>query len=126
MGFVSTDIIDAFVREQVLDQVADLLDLDVLEAEFHAGRHIRQGMAEPVEVDTLLAEAHDCRTRRTDALTRVGGPGVVPVLGHRRAAPRRPRWDPTTGPCSAAWTAIATSLSSLGSVASRWWRPPRS
>ena len=87
MGFVSTDIIDAFVREQVLDQVADLLDLDVLEAEFHAGRHIRQGMAAPVEVDTLLAEAHDCRTRRTDALTRVGGPGVVPVLGPPQSGP---------------------------------------
>ena len=87
MGFVSTDIIDAFVREQVLDQVADLLDLDIVEAEFHAGRHIRQGIAEPAEVDTLLAEAHDCRMRRTDALTRVGGPQVIPVLGPPQSGP---------------------------------------
>ena len=40
MGFVSTDIIDAFVREQVLDQVADLLDLDVLEAESVSYTHL--------------------------------------------------------------------------------------
>jgi uncharacterized membrane protein YgcG len=41
MGFVSADLIDAFVREQVPDQVADLLDLPV-EVELqvvHLDRH---------------------------------------------------------------------------------------
>ena len=87
MGFVAPDVIEAFVRDQVRDQVADLLDLDVLGGQFHAGRHVRQDIIEPTDVDTLLATARENRDRRADVLARVGGPTVVPVLG-----------PPTTGP----------------------------
>lgn len=87
MGFVSPDVIEAFVRDQVRDQVADLLDLEVVAAQFHAGRHVRQDIIEPTDVETLLAIAQENRDRRADVLARVGGPAVVPVLG-----------PPTTGP----------------------------
>ncbi len=89
MGLVSADVIEAFVREQVLDQAADLLDLEVSSAEFHEGRHIRQGLAEPVDPETLLVAASECRDRRGQALARIGGPGVVPCLGPPPSAPTR-------------------------------------
>lgn len=87
MGFVSPEIIEAFIREQVLDQVTDLLTLEVVGAEFHEGRHLSQGIAEPAETDALLAVAAECRDRRREVLDYVGGPGAVPVLG-----------PPTSGP----------------------------
>ena len=87
MGFVVQEVIEAFVRDQVRDQVADLLDLEVLGGQFHAGRHVRQDIIEPTDVDTLLAIARENRDRRADVLARVGGPAVVPALG-----------PPTTGP----------------------------
>ena len=81
MGFVDAQVIDAFVRDQVRDQVADLLDLEVVSAEFHAGRHVRQDIIEPTDIDQLLAVARENRDRRADVLDRVGGAHVTPVLG---------------------------------------------
>ena len=81
MGFVEAQVIDAFVRDQVRDQVADLLDLEVVSAEFHPGRHVRQDIIEPTDVDQLLEVARENRDRRADVLSRVGGAHVTPVLG---------------------------------------------
>lgn len=81
MGFVEAQVIDAFVRDQVRDQVADLLDLEVVSAEFHPGRHVRQDIIEPTDVDQLLEVARENRDRRADVLNRVGGAHVTPVLG---------------------------------------------
>ena len=81
MGFVDAQVIDAFVRDQVRDQVADLLDLEVISAEFHEGRHVRQDIIEPTDIDQLLAVARENRDRRADVLNRVGGAHVTPVLG---------------------------------------------
>ncbi len=79
-GHVRAEVVEAFVAEQVLDQLADLLDLEVLGARFHPGRRIRQDVIPPTPVDELLAAAHAWRDRRLDALARVGGPRVVPHL----------------------------------------------
>jgi hypothetical protein len=81
MGYVDAQVIDAFVRDQVRDQVADLLDLEVISAEFHAGRHVRQDIIEPTDIDQLLAVARENRDRRAAVLDRVGGAHVTPVLG---------------------------------------------
>ena len=81
MGFVDAQVIDAFVRDQVRDQVADLLDLEVISAEFHPGRHVRQDIIEPTDIDQLLAVARENRDRRAEVLRRVGGAHVTPVLG---------------------------------------------
>jgi hypothetical protein len=81
MGYVDAQVIDAFVRDQVRDQVADLLDLEVISAEFHAGRHVRQDIIEPTDIEELLAVARENRDRRADVLNRVGGAHVTPVLG---------------------------------------------
>ena len=81
MGYVDSQVIDAFVRDQVRDQVADLLDLDVISAEFHEGRHVRQDIIEPTDIEALLAVARENRDRRADVLNRVGGAHVTPVLG---------------------------------------------
>jgi hypothetical protein len=81
MGYVDAQVIDAFVRDQVRDQVADLLDLEVISAEFHAGRHVRQDIIEPNDIDQLLAVARENRDRRAAVLERVGGAHVTPVLG---------------------------------------------
>ncbi|MGB7982374.1 MAG: DUF4388 domain-containing protein [Candidatus Nanopelagicales bacterium] len=79
-GQVSAEVVAAFVHEQVLDQLADLLDLEVLGARFHPGRRIRQDVIPPTPVDDLLAAARQWRARRVDALRRVGGAGVIPHL----------------------------------------------
>lgn len=89
MGYVSTDVIDSFVRQQVIDQLGDLLDMDIVSAEFHVGRHIRQGMSEPNEVEQLVVEAKECRSRSMAVLAQVGGPSVVPVLGPSQGGPSR-------------------------------------
>ncbi len=81
MGYVDAQVIDAFVRDQVRDQVADLLDLEVVSAEFHPGRHVRQDIIEPTDIDQLLAVARENRDRRAEVLERVGGAHVTPVLG---------------------------------------------
>ena len=81
MGFVSQDVIDAFIREQVLDQVADLLDLPIEDAKFHAGRRIQQDVIAPTDVAELLEVARERRAHRSDVLAAVGGPSVVPALG---------------------------------------------
>ncbi len=81
MGYVDAKVIDAFVRDQVRDQVADLLDLKVINAEFHAGRHVRQDIIEPTEIEQLLTVARENRDRRADVLRRVGGAHATPVLG---------------------------------------------
>lgn len=81
MGLVSPEVIDNFVREQVLDQAADLLDLEVAAADFHSGRHIRQGLSEAVDPEDLLAAARECHAQRGQILTQVGGRDVVPMLG---------------------------------------------
>ncbi|MCU0262912.1 MAG: hypothetical protein MUF09_04475 [Candidatus Nanopelagicales bacterium] len=81
MGYVDAQVIDAFVRDQVRDQVADLLDLEVVSAEFHEGRHVRQDIIEPTDIDQLLAVARANRDRRAEVLERVGGAHVTPVLG---------------------------------------------
>jgi hypothetical protein len=81
MGYVDAQVIDAFVRDQVRDQVADLLDLEVISAEFHEGRHVRQDIIEPTDIDQLLAVAMENRDRRADVLNQVGGAHVTPVLG---------------------------------------------
>ena len=81
MGYVDAQVIDAFVRDQVRDQVADLLDLEVVSAEFHEGRHVRQDIIEPTDIEQLLAVARENRDRRADVLNRVGGAHVTPVLG---------------------------------------------
>ncbi len=79
-GQVSSEVVAAFVHEQVLDQLADLLDLEVLGARFHPGRRIRQDVIPPTPVDELLTAARHWRARRVDALRRVGGPRVIPHL----------------------------------------------
>lgn len=81
LGFVEQGVIDAFVREQVLDQIADLLDLPIEQASFHAGRRIQQEIIPPADVDDLLEVASQRRALRDDVLATVGGPDVVPVLG---------------------------------------------
>jgi hypothetical protein len=81
MGYVDAQVIDAFVRDQVRDQVADLLDLAVISSEFHEGRHVRQDIIEPTDIDQLLAVARANRDRRAEVLERVGGAHVTPVLG---------------------------------------------
>jgi hypothetical protein len=81
MGYVDAQVIDAFVRDQVRDQVADLLDLEVVSSEFHEGRHVRQDIIEPTDIDQLLAVARANRDRRAEVLDRVGGAHVTPVLG---------------------------------------------
>ena len=83
------------VRDQVRDQVADLLDLEVISAEFHEGRHVRQDIIEPTDIEQLLAVARENRDRRADVLNRVGGAHVTPVLGPPGpgARPRSPRHE---------------------------------
>lgn len=80
MGLVSTEIIDAFVRDQVLDQVADLLDLPILDTAFHPGRRVQNDVIVPTPVDELLAVAQERRANRADVLALVGGPDTVPTL----------------------------------------------
>ncbi|HYN56637.1 MAG TPA: DUF4388 domain-containing protein [Motilibacterales bacterium] len=89
MGFVEAQVIEAFVRDQVRDQVADLLDLEVVSAEFHPGRHVRQDIIEPTDVNQLLEVAHQNRDRRVDVLNRVGGVHVTPVLGPPGTGPAK-------------------------------------
>jgi hypothetical protein len=81
MGYVPPEVIEAFVHEQVLDQVADLLDLDVQSAAFHPGRRIQHDIIAPTPVEDLLAVAMQRRAHRADVLTAVGGAHVVPQLG---------------------------------------------
>lgn len=81
LGFVVAEVIDAFVLEQVRDQLADLLDLPVADAAFHQGRRISQDTIPPMPVVTLLADAQERRARGAMALAEVGGPTVVPALG---------------------------------------------
>ena len=80
MGLVSQEVIDAFVRDQVLDQVADLLDLTVLETAFHPGRRVQHDVIAPTDVEELLAVACQRRATRADVLAMVGGPYAVPAL----------------------------------------------
>jgi hypothetical protein len=81
LGYVQPEVIDAFVHEQVLDQLADLLDLPVEDAAFHPGRRISHDVISPTEVEDLLSVAHQRRGQRADVLAAVGGAHVVPVLG---------------------------------------------
>jgi hypothetical protein len=53
----------------------------VISSEFHAGRHVRQDIIEPTDIEELLAVARENRDRRADVLNRVGGAHVTPVLG---------------------------------------------
>jgi hypothetical protein len=80
LGFVDRAVVEAFVLEQVRDQVADLLHWRVTKHRFRNGQRTRQDVAPPSEVTTLLAEAH-ARDAEWAAITgRVGGPDSVPVL----------------------------------------------
>jgi hypothetical protein len=81
MGYVPAEVIEAFVHEQVLDQVADLLDLVVHSAAFHPGRRIQHDIIAPTAVEDLLVVAMQRRAHRADVLTVVGGAHVVPQLG---------------------------------------------
>ena len=81
MGYVAAEVIEAFVHEQVLDQVADLLDLEVRSAAFHPGRRIQHDIIAPTAVDELLAVAMQRRAHRADVLAVVGGAHAVPLLG---------------------------------------------
>jgi hypothetical protein len=81
LGYVATEVIEAFVHEQVLDQVADLLDLQVQSAAFHPGRRIQHDVIAPAAVEDLLAVAMQRRAHRADVLTTVGGAHAVPQLG---------------------------------------------
>jgi hypothetical protein len=74
-------VIDAFVLEQVLDQLADLLDLPIEDAQFHAGRRIQQDVIAPTDFTELLTVACQRRAHRADVLAAVGGPHAVPTLG---------------------------------------------
>ncbi len=81
LGFVTSEVIDAFVLEQVHDQIADLLDLPVEGAAFHPGRLVRQDVIAPTDVEPLLEVARERRAQRADILAQVGGQHVVPTLG---------------------------------------------
>jgi hypothetical protein len=81
MGLVDQPVVEGFVLEQVLDQLADLLDLPIEESQFHPGRRIQQDVITPTEFGELLAVARQRRAHRARVLAAVGGPHAVPTLG---------------------------------------------
>jgi hypothetical protein len=89
LGHVAPEVVTTFAQEQVLDQVADLLDLPIQSAAFHAGRRVQHDVIEPTEVDTLLAVARERREQRADVLAAVGGRHAVPQLGAPGGHPSR-------------------------------------
>jgi hypothetical protein len=89
LGYVAPDVVRTFVQEQVLDQVADLLDLTIESAAFHPGRRVQHDVIQPTDVDTLLAVARERRARRADVLAAVGGRHAVPQLGAPGTHPNR-------------------------------------
>ena len=86
LGFVDRDVVEAFVLEQVRDQVADLLHWRVKAHKFCGGRRTRQDVAPPVEVAELLEEARLREERWHQIADRVGGAEAVPVLSTSDAA----------------------------------------
>lgn len=81
MGLVDSTVIEAFVREQLLDQMVDLMGLAIEQATFDPGRRVRQDVVEPTSVDELLRAARQRRAQRNDVMRTVGGPHAIPVLG---------------------------------------------
>jgi hypothetical protein len=94
MGLVAQEVVDAFVLEQVLDQLADLLDLPIEDAQFHPGRRIQQDVIAPTDFNELLVVACQRRAHRANVLAAVGGPQAVPALG----APGRGSGQTPLGP----------------------------
>ncbi|MEO6822478.1 MAG: DUF4388 domain-containing protein, partial [Candidatus Nanopelagicales bacterium] len=80
LGFVNRNVVEAFVLEQVHDQVADLLHWQVAAHRFRNGQRTRQDVAPPAEVTVLLAEARARDERWTTILADIGGADTVPVL----------------------------------------------
>lgn len=81
LGHVRPDDIDAFVLDQVHDQVADLLDLPVLSAAFHEGERIGVDTIAPRSIEAVLPVAEERRHRWARVLADVGGPAAIPSLG---------------------------------------------
>lgn len=81
LGHVRPDDIDAFVLDQVHDQVADLLNLPVLSAAFHEGERIGVDTIAPRSIEAVLPVAEERRHRWARVLADVGGPAVIPALG---------------------------------------------
>ncbi|MBI1378742.1 MAG: hypothetical protein GC157_14875, partial [Frankiales bacterium] len=80
LGFVDRAVVEAFVTEQVRDQVADLLHWDVASRKFRNGKRTRQDVAPPIEVTDLLELARERDERWAEILPYIGGADGVPQL----------------------------------------------
>ncbi len=86
LSFVDRDVVESFVSEQLRDQVADLLEWDVVEKKFRNGKRTRQDVAPPIEVTDLLALARERDARWAEIVPFIGGADSVPVLSTATAA----------------------------------------
>jgi len=80
LGFVERAVVEAFVCEQVRDQVADLLHWHVTERKFRNGKRTRQDVAPPMAVTDLLASARRRDEQWAAIVPFIGGADAVPVL----------------------------------------------
>lgn len=87
LGFVPRSVVDAFVAEQVRDQMADLLSWQVASTEVRDGEETRSDVAPPVPVEELLAEAQDRMRRWQEISAVIGGSQAVPRLAAHDPGP---------------------------------------
>src|SRR5205823_5146086 len=80
LGFVDRDVVEAFVSEQLVDMLTDLLRWDVASHKFRKNKKARQDVAPPQTVAELLTELQRRRARWEELSAELGGPDVVPML----------------------------------------------
>ena len=84
LGYVQAPVIDSFVREQMHDMLASIIDWQVVTSQFRNGDRTRHDFI-PQDIAALLKEIHDRRTRWTQVLSRIGEETVVPRIGPHAA-----------------------------------------
>src|SRR3954451_4158269 len=83
LGFVGREVVEAFVSEQVVDMLMDLLGWEVATWKFRKNKKARQDVAPPQGVPDLLAELRRRRTHWDQMAGAIGGPDAVPMLSAR-------------------------------------------
>ncbi|HEY5186146.1 MAG TPA: DUF4388 domain-containing protein, partial [Actinomycetes bacterium] len=80
LGFVEREVVEAFVSEQLVDQLTDLMGWRVDSWKFRPRKLARQDVSPPQEVHALLGEIRERRTHWGQLRGLIGTPESVPVL----------------------------------------------
>ncbi|MCW2542692.1 MAG: hypothetical protein JWM40_244, partial [Frankiales bacterium] len=80
LGYVDQDVVEAYVQEQVREQLTELVTWDRGSWKFRVNERTREDVAPPTPVDVLLGEVAD-RSAEWDRISEtVHGPEAVPML----------------------------------------------